>query len=330
MCRFMWRSQVMLFAVSVAFTCSLAQNCSAQQPLTEKTQTEGVPNSVLTPKNVVANRVSVSDLTIGVSDLLEVSVFGSPEFDHPVRVGSAGDILLPLVGSVHVAGLSPEKAQKLIRDKLIEGDFYKNPQVSVFVKEYASGGAYVLGEVQRPGFYPLLNAHRLFEVLSIAGGLTPTAGRIVTITNPNDARRTISVKLSNDPEQAAEENVKIIAGDTIMVSKAGIVYVVGDVRLPTGVVMEHGGLTVLQAIAMAQGTNPTAALDRTTLIRRTVEGPQETPIPLKKILAAQAPDLKLQPDDIIFVPRSAAKSAAMKGIEAALQAATGIAIYGRY
>jgi len=267
---------------------------------------------------------------IGNGDLLEIRVFGSPELDNQVRVGSTGEISLPLIGSVSVSGLTPENAQILIHNRLVQGDFYKDPHVSVFVKEYASGGAYVLGEVQKPGFYPLLNVRRLFEALSIAGGTTPAAGRVVTITNPKRPERAVTVTLSNDLNKSAQENLEILPGDTIMVSKAGVVYVVGDVRLPTGVVMDHGGLTVLQAIAMAQGTNSTAALDHAKLIRRTAQGPQETPISLKKILTAQAPDLSLQPDDIVFVPGSAAKNAARRGCEAVLQAATGIAIYRRY
>jgi polysaccharide biosynthesis/export protein len=213
---------------------------------------------------------------------------------------------------------------------LVEGAFYKNPQVSVFVREYNAEGVYVLGEVQKPGFYPLLNARRLLEAVSIAGGTTPRAGKVVTITNPNRPDRTTSLNLSSDGNKAGRENVQMMAGDTVTVSKAGIVYVVGDVRQPSGVVMEHGDLTVLQAIAMAQGTNPTASLKHAKLIRKTADGPQEIPLSLKEILAAKAPDIKLESDDIVFVPSSAGKSAGKRGLEAALQAATGIVIWGRY
>jgi polysaccharide export outer membrane protein len=119
-------------------------------------------------------------------------------------------------------------------------------------------------------------------------------------------------------------------GDTVVVSKAGMVYVVGDVKEPTGIVMESPHLTVLQAIAMAHGTNPTASLKSVKLIRKGNSAPQEIAIPLNMILEAKEPDLLLQPDDIVFVPNSTAKTVTRRGLEAMLQAATGVAIYGRY
>ena len=112
-----------------------------------------------------------------------------------------------------------------------------------------------------------------------------------------------------------------------MVARAGIVYVVGDVRKPSGIVMQNSHMTALQAIAMAEGTNPTASLNHAKLIRNTPQGRKEVSLPLKKILAARAPDWDLRPDDILFVPNSAAKSAGRRSLEAVVQAATGAAIY---
>ena len=89
----------------------------------------------------------------------------------------AGDISLPLVGALHVAGLSPVRVEELIAKKLVDGNFYKNPQVSVMVKEYSTQGLYVLGEVQKPGLYSVLQAHSLLQAISLAGGTTPKAGR---------------------------------------------------------------------------------------------------------------------------------------------------------
>jgi polysaccharide export outer membrane protein len=116
-------------------------------------------------------------------------------------------------------------------------------------------------------------------------------------------------------------------GDTVVVSKAPIVYVVGDVHKPSGIVMDKPQMTVLQAIALAEGTNPTAALNRAKVIRKTGGTPQEIPIQLKAILSSKAPDPLLEPDDILFVPTSTAKSAGRRGLEAVVQAATGVAIY---
>jgi polysaccharide export outer membrane protein len=123
-------------------------------------------------------------------------------------------------------------------------------------------------------------------------------------------------------------NVSVQPGDTILVSKAGIVYVVGDVHQPGGFVMENGkDITVIQAIALAQGIGPNAALGGARLVRKTPDGPKDIPLELKKILAAKAPDPQLQADDIVFVPDSAAKSGFKRGLEAAVQAATGLAIW---
>jgi len=150
----------------------------------------------------------------------------------------------------------------------------------------------------------------------------------VLITHRNDPQHSIRVPLSTGAPESMENNVPIELGDTIVVSKAGLVYVVGNVRQPGGFVMENDrAITVLQALALAQGAGPNAALNAAKLIRKTPAGPEEVPLPLKKILAAKAPDLQLQPDDIVFVPGSAGMSAAKRGAEAALQMATGVAIW---
>ena len=212
-------------------------------------------------------------LTIGGGDLLKVSVFGAPESDQEVRVDQEGNISLNFIGSVHVAGLTTSQAQDLIAKKLVAGGFFTQPQVSVFAKEYATQGVSVLGEVQHPGVYPLVGARRLFDVLSLAGGTSQKAGKMVSITHRDRPETPLSLMLSNDPNESAKSNVEIFAGDTIVVSKAGVVYIVGDVKRPSGVTMDNGSdMTVLQAIAMAEGTNPTAALNKAKLIRRAQGG----------------------------------------------------------
>ena len=181
---------------------------------------------------------------------------------------------------------------------------------------------------EKPGIYPLLGARRLYDAISAAGGTTSKAGGYVLITHRNDPDHSARVPLSIGAPDSMEDNVTVGPGDTILVSKGGLVYVVGDVRQPGGFVLENGKpITVLQAVALAQGPNPNAALNSARLIRKTTEGPQEIPLSLKKILAAKAPDVKLEADDVVFVPGSAGKSAAKRGAEAILQMATGVAIW---
>jgi polysaccharide export outer membrane protein len=271
---------------------------------------------------------SPHDLLIGAGDLLEVSLYGMPDFKTDVRVNSGGEISLPMIGTMPVAGLSVEQAETLIAHKLTEKGLFNDPHVTVFEKEYATQGISLLGEVQKPGIYPLLGSRKLYDAISAAGGTTPKAGRYVLITRRNDPQHPVRVPLMTGAPESMENNVTVEPGDTILVSKAGVVYVVGDVHQPGGFVMENGNdITVLKAIALAQGTNPNAKLDSARLIRKTPDGPQDVPLSLKKIMAAKAPDPQLQADDVVFVPNSAGKSAAKKGAETILQMATGIAIW---
>jgi polysaccharide export outer membrane protein len=175
--------------------------------------------------------------------------------------------------------------------------------------------------------YPLLGPRRLFDVISLAGGTTPKAGQVVTITHREQPQSTRNVTLSSDPDKNTVANIAIVPGDTVVVSKAGIVYVVGDVHRPSGVIMENGNMTVLQAIAMAEGANSSAALNSAKIIRRSPEGPKEIPLALKKMLSAKSPDVKLQAEDIVFVPSSAAKNAGKTALDSIVRLATGVAVY---
>ena len=286
------------------------------------------PSSPKATPEAARNAGSAPEILIGSGDLIEVSLYGVPDFRTDVRVNSAGEISLPLLGTVAVSGLSVEQAGRLIERKLGEKGFYNDPHITVFEKEYATQGISVLGEVQKPGIYPLLGSRNLYDAISAAGGTTPKAGSYVLITHRQDPQHSVRVPLTTGSPESMKDNVTVEPGDTIVVSKAGIVYVVGDVRQPGGFVMENGkAITVLQAIALAQGIGPNAALNGAKLVRKTPDGPKEVPLALKKILAAKATDPQLQADDIVFVPDSAGKSAFKHGAEAALQAATGIAIW---
>jgi polysaccharide export outer membrane protein len=271
-------------------------------------------------------------LRISGGDLLQVSIYGADDLKRDVRVNSEGDITLPLVGTVHVGGLPTEEAETTIAKAYSSGGFIKHPQITLLIKEFTTQGISVLGEVVKPGVYPALGSRRLFDIISAAQGMTPKAGRMITITHRNDPDHPVEITLQQDLSRSLGSNLDVYPGDTIVVSKAGIVYVVGDVTKPGGFVMENNSehLTVLQAIALAQGTNRTAALKDAKIIRKGPSGMSETSIDLTQIMKAKAPDQPLQNDDIVFVPVSAAKSAAKRGLEAILQTATGVAIYRPY
>jgi polysaccharide export outer membrane protein len=187
-----------------------------------------------------------------------------------------------------------------------------------------------MGEVARPGVYPLLGARRLFDALSSAGGTTSKAGKIVSITHRDNFGEPQLITLSNDPAKSSVGNVEVLPGDTIVVSKAGIVYVVGEVVKPGGFVMENNeSLTVLQALALAEGLSRTASANGAKIIRKTPEGLKDVQVPLKKILEGKTTDVAMQGEDVLFVPASAGKNAARRTLEAVVQTATGLAVYRR-
>jgi polysaccharide export outer membrane protein len=310
-----------------------SQNTSSPAKSQEDQQAIAAANMAAastTPTDTVSARPSNPNaLLIGNGDLLKVSVLGAPESDQDVRVGADGNIFLNFVGAVHVSGLNIEQAQSTIAKKLVAGGFFRDPQVSVFAKEYATQGVSVLGEVLKPGVYPLLGSRSLFDVLSLAGGTTPKAGRLVSIAHRDTPQKPTTVAMSNDAAESSKSNIEIFPGDTVVVSKAGIVYVVGDVKKPSGVPMENGSMTVLQAVAMAEGPNPTAAMNRCKVIRKMPGGvPQETPLDLKKMLSSKLPDVNLQAEDILFIPSSAAKNASRRTMETIINTATGMLVYG--
>jgi polysaccharide export outer membrane protein len=259
-------------------------------------------------------------LRLGAGDLIEVSVYNVPELTSKARVSNNGDVYLPLVGYVHVEGLTTDEAQGVIEKKLSDGGFVKGPHVTVFVDQYASQGASVLGEVARPGVYPMLGQVRLFDLISAAGGLTDKAGNSVTITRRNQPDKPVSLALARNLSDSPLANVEMSPGDTVVVRKADVVYVVGDVARPSGLLLDRGTLTVLQAIALAGGTTRTSKLNGTRILHKGPDGITEKHVELKKILEAKIPDVALNPDDILFVPSSSIKAALQDNVSIALQA----------
>ena len=294
-------------------------------------QVDSIPLSSKTtngPLQVAAAIGRPQDLHIGIGDLLQVTMFGTQDFNADFRVSSSGDISLPPLGLVHVAGLSTSEAERLIERQLVEGGFYREPRVSVFAKEYVTQGVSILGEVKNPGVYPLLADRHLLDLLSQAGGLTPNASKTVSITHAGQNTPSV-VTLSPDPELAATSNPAVLTGDTIVVSTAGLVYVIGNVNKPGGYVMTDNQLTVLQALALAGGNSPMAALDRAQIVRQVKGAREAVPVSVKKILDGRNQDIRLQAQDILFIPGSTGKNAATRSVEAILQAAVGVAIYRR-
>ncbi len=305
---------------------------AAQQVVTspvKSAESLGSSAQLETPANSSPGPLVVRDQSryvVSPGDLLEVSVYGVPDLTQKARVNSEGDINLPLVNSVRVGGSHLEDAQSKIEQALRAGNYVKNPHVTLLVTEYGSG-AEVMGEVARPGIYPVLGSRRLFDILSAAGGTTSSAGREVTIANrANHTLRT--VLLSNDPQKVMDADVFVYQGETVFVSRAGVIYVVGEVLQPNSFVMENRTeYTALRAIAMAHGPTKFARLSQAIIVRRAGDGVQQIPVALDKIAQSKAPDVKLLPEDIVYVPTNKAKVVGVQAAQIAIALATSAAIW---
>ena len=299
--------------------CSL--HLLAQTPVTRE-------NSQPTPANETASpRLRAnSNVRLGIGDLIEISVFGVPDLATKTRISGSGDIYFPLIDYVHIADLTTDEAQELIQKRLEDGGFVRGPHVSIFVDESASQAITLMGEVNHPGPYPAIGERRLFDLISAAGGLTDKAGRNVTIERRGDPAQKIDLQLSSNLAEDTQNNVDILPGDTIIVSRAGIIYVVGDVNRPSGFMIEDNSLTVLKALALAGGGTRTSALNKTKILRQTANGVQEIPVNLKKVLYAKAPDMALVKGDVLFIPGSSAKAAAYRTADAAMSMSTALAV----
>ena len=316
-----WAARVLgLFCPVLFAATSLAQTTPQTNQVSAGTVFPDAASVPAAKADPIPRSSGDSTIRLGTGDLIEVSVYNVPELNTKTRVGGGGDVYLPLIDYVHVEGLTIAEAATVIEKRLDQGGFVKNPHVQLSVDEYTSEGASLLGEISKPGVYPVLGEQRLFSLISAAGGLSERAGKSITITHGNQAP--VTVPISRNLEDHPDSNVPVFAGDTIMIRRADVIYVVGDVGRPSGFLMDSGHLSVLQAIALAGGTNTTAKLNGARIIRKGPAGLTETPVPLKKLLAAKADDIPMQAEDILFVPTSAKKLFAGRTVEAALQLAT--------
>jgi polysaccharide export outer membrane protein len=286
-----------------------------------KPQGNTAPPSAASP----ADQITPST-RLGPGDLIEVNVYNVAELSTKARISNTGDVYLPLIDYVHVGDLTVEEAQVVIEKRLEDGGFVRSAHVTIFLDESISQGITLLGDVARPGVYPALGQRKLYDLLSAAGGFTPTAGRKVSIVRQNSQSGPITLNLPRNLADDMQDDIEVLPGDTITVPRAPIIYVVGDVGRPAGLLVDNGSLTVLQALALAGGTNHTAKMSGVRIIRKGPSGMSETRVPLKKMLEAKAPDFPLQADDILFVPLSAARVAAEETVQTAISATVGLAV----
>lgn len=254
-------------------------------------------------------------LLIGPGDELKVQVFDTPEMNQTVRVTDSGEVPLLFVGDVKVEGLTPGEAADVIEQVLRSKQLMLHPQVAVTVDDYATEQVSIMGQVRSPGTYEITAPVSVLNVLSEAGGLTDVADRHITIQRHGRSQEIVTYFFSNSSEAALEKSVMVYPGDIVVVPKAGIIYVLGDVGKPGGYTMSDNDsrMTVLEALANAGGANKTAIISNIKLIRKTSAGTTEIAVPLRAMQQGKQPDLAMQPDDVLFVPFSYMKNLVFNG-----------------
>jgi len=273
-------------------------------------------------------------LPIQAGDSLDIVEFHVAEFHSVVRVSEGGTVQLPLVGEVSLLGMTESEAGRAIEKRLLDGGMLLHPQVTVLVTSAVGQDVSVLGEVARPGIYAYTIHHRLLDLISAASGLSPNAGRLVSIFHRDAPQKAHPVVLDPSGSGAApndgavDHNPELQPGDTVQVSRAGLAYVIGDVVRPGGFAVDPAqGLTIVQALALAWGSTPNASVTKAILIRDQSGGRTLTTLNLRRMIRGQDPDMQVRDRDILFVPDSATKSFLNKTLESAIQSAIGVTIY---
>jgi polysaccharide export outer membrane protein len=236
--------------------------------------------------------------SLGTGDTIRVTVFQNPDLTTEARISEGGTIMFPLVGEVPVAGETPAGAASRIADRLKKGRFMKNPQVSVGVVTMRSRQVSVLGQVVRPGRYPLDDTRsRLTDVLALAGGIAPTGDDTVTAVISRDGKvervQVDVAKIYNNGDMAS--NIEMRNGDEIYVPRAPVFYIYGEVNR-AGAYRAERNLAVMQAISLGGGLTVRGTERGLKIHRRLPDG-------TIKIIDARPTDF-VQAEDSIFVKES--------------------------
>lgn len=235
---------------------------------------------------------------LGMGDMIRVSVFRNPDLTTEARVSERGTIMFPLIGEISVTGLTPTQVSRQIADKLRAGRFVVDPEVTVSIAQVNSRQVAVLGNVQKPGRYPLdATTAKVTDLIALAGGIAPTGSdqiTVMTTRNGKTERREIDLAAmirSGDLTQ----NLELQAGDTLYVGRAPMIYVTGEVTR-AGAYRVEKDMTVMQAIALGGGITPRGTERGIRIHRKNGDGQIHR-------MEAKLTD-PVQTDDVIFVRES--------------------------
>ena len=247
---------------------------------------------------------------IGPGDVLKITIWGHEDLSRPTVVPADGRVPFPLIGDVQAGGLTPTEFEARLRE-LLGKDYLVDPQVTVSVQEYRSQRVFVLGEAEKPGTYPLTGRATLLDVLSQAGGPAKTASRQVVIVRAGKAEApvtpgtvgstTLRVNLKRLLDGDASENLLLENGDTVYIPKQTSFFVLGEVKKPGAYVLDKE-TSALEAVTLAGGFTERAASTVAKVLRRRVDGNQETIVIDLGGSDARARDFLLTDNDTILVP----------------------------
>lgn len=278
-----------------------------------------------------AMKVQYADVRIKPGDVIAIVTYGAPELtttsstmiDTPgggggsgsgIKVGAQGEIVLPYLGEVKVAGMTPPEVATYLEKRLKDAGILVDPQVTVALVGSPTRVITVVGEVARPAPVPAYGELRLLDVISACGGFTPLASHTITVRRLGDPAP-ITVILGTDPKTTDETNIPLMAGDTVIVPEVGNVFVIGQVKDPKAIPLSSNApITVMRAIAMTGGVNYGAALSRVMIIRAMPDNQHvEIMLDLSKVMHGKEKDVALMSDDVLVVPRNGFKSSMASG-----------------
>lgn len=251
------------------------------------------------------------DVVLAPGDQLTVRVFTDLDYSVTVRLAVDGTVLLPLIGTVDLRGLSITNAEEVVARKLETAGMYRNPQVLIQITDGPSAIITVAGEMH--SVIPVVGSRSLYAVLAQGGGLPPSASRTVTVFRAGQSQP-VTVDIGNDPLHSNAGNIPIFPGDTVVVSRIGVVYVMGEFRNPGIVNMtNYGPLTLTQVSAQVGGPVYDAKYGSLHIIRTVGDHRTVVTLNIKNVLYGKAPDPIMQPNDIVFLPPSGFKESLANG-----------------
>ncbi len=302
-----------LAAVIAACAFASAQNNPSNPTPTAPTNGPRVQNNPTAQNPLMTVPEDFAGLKLAPGFLLNIQVYDEPDLSARVRVDNEGNIHLPFLKTLHVGGDTVAQAQRRIEDNFRGDGILKNPQITIDVEQFATTSVTVMGEVANPGKVELLAPHSLLDVIGMTGGETTLAGNEIELKRPNedgDGMTTKTYHYSRGDDGSAIRGVMVRPGDTVMVKRAGIVYVLGAVNRPGGYAMQESGeLNVAQAISLAQGLVLQAKVNGLRVVQHDASGnPIEVRVSYNKIMDGKEKPLQLAAGDIVYIPISKTKA----------------------